>query len=276
MKSAKHKSNFTLKLTNGRLVNVLSVSSEGQLLVGQCWDRQLHVYSADCCHVTSIKLPDNDKVCDAVWTRRGNIVYSEYDRGKVVTMSRSGDVIQQTNVSQPRYLSVSTDGAIYLVSYDTSVYQSTDDGLTWSRMFNVTDGWDCEQVIKVSTDGDTDVMWTLVESAEARHLQVYKVEKRRVVGGGVTWRNITVPSHVTVSVHSKLVYDGHTSIFVTDKSNRAVHVWSVSGQYDRQLVSPQQLTSDPHSVAVDTQRHVMYVGVEKGTVSVFELTYEPV
>jgi hypothetical protein len=27
-------------------------------------------------------------------------------------------------------------------------------------------------------------------------------------------------------------------------------------------------------VAVDTQRHVMYVGLEKGTVGVFELTYE--
>jgi hypothetical protein len=58
-----------------------------------------------------------------------------------VTMSQSGDVIQQTNVSRPSYLSVSTDGVIYLISDDTSVYQSTDDGLTWSHMFNVTDGW---------------------------------------------------------------------------------------------------------------------------------------
>ena len=53
-------------------------------------------------------------------------------------------------------------------------------------------------------------------------------------------------------------------------------MWSVSGQYDRQLVSPQQLISKPYRVAVDTQRHVMYVGLEKGTVGVFELTYEPV
>jgi hypothetical protein len=39
-----------------------------------------------------------------------------YGSGKVVTMSQSGDVIQQTNVSQPSYLSVSTDGVIYLIS----------------------------------------------------------------------------------------------------------------------------------------------------------------
>ena len=277
VKSAKHKSNFTLNTTNDSAVAILSVSSEGQLLVGQVDGGQLHVYSADCCHVTSIKLPDN--VYDAVWTRRGNIVYSEWRSTKVVTMSQSGDVIQQTNVSMPSYLSVSTDGVIYLISDNYKiVYQSTDDGLTWSRMFNVTDGWECWQVIKVSTDSNTDVLWTVVESAKDCRLRVYTVDKRRAVGDNVTWRDVTLPSHVTVSLsESKLAYDGHTSIFVTDSvSNRAVHVWSVSGQYDRQLVSPQQLISKPCRVAVDTQRHVMYVGLEKGTVGVFELTYEPV
>jgi hypothetical protein len=86
VKSAKHTSNFTLglNLTNHRPVNVLSVSSEGLLLVGQHRDqRQLHVYSADCSYVTSIKLPTNKHVADAVWTRRGNIVYSEADKGKL-------------------------------------------------------------------------------------------------------------------------------------------------------------------------------------------------
>ena len=73
---------------------------------------------------------------------------------------------------------------------------------------------------------------------------------------------------------SELAYDGHASIFVTDAGKTVVHVWSVSGQYDRQLVSPQQLISGPCRIAVDTQRHVMYVGLEKDTVGVFELTYE--
>jgi hypothetical protein len=132
-------------------------------------------------------------------------------------MSQSGDVIQQTNVSQPSYLSVSTDGVIYLISELTSVYQSTDDGLTWSRMFNVTDGWECWQVIKVSTDSNTDVLWTLVWSAKDWRLRVYTVDKRRAVGDNVTWRDVTLPSHVTVDLSSsKLAYDGHTSIFVTD------------------------------------------------------------
>jgi hypothetical protein len=275
MKSAKFKFNFTVNPTNDNSVTILSVSSESQLLVGQSNDHQLHVYSADCRHVTSIKLHDYDKVCDAVWTRHGNIVYSEWRSKKVVTMSQSGDVIQQTNVSNPRNLSVSIDGVIYLISDCTSVYQSTDDGVTWSHMFTVSDGCECWQVIKVSTDSNTDVVWTLVWSGEDWRLRVYTVDKRRAAGDNVTWRDVTVPRHVTVNLgYSRLVYDGHTSIFVTDCSNRAVHVWSVSGQYDRQLVSGQQLVSNPCGVAVDTQRHVMYVGREQGIVGVLELAYD--
>jgi hypothetical protein len=80
-------------------------------------------------------------------------------------MSRSGDVIQHINISRPIHFSVSTDGVI-LIHTDTSVYQSTDDGLTWSHMFNVSDGWEFYQVIKVSTDSNTEVLWTVVWEEE--------------------------------------------------------------------------------------------------------------
>jgi WD40 repeat protein len=124
----------------------------------------------------------------------------------------------------------------------------------------------------VSTDSNTDVLWTLVSSAGDTRLRVYTVDKRRAVGDNVTWRDVTVPGHVTVNLRgSNLANDSHTSIFATDQNNNAVHVWSVSGQYDRQLVSPQQLVSQIWRVAVDTQRHVMYVGFDEGRVSVFEL-----
>jgi hypothetical protein len=191
VKSAKQKMSLTLKENADSSVIVLSVSREGQLLVGQ--RRHLHVHSANCSHVTSIKLPDDDSVCDAVWTPGDKIVYSEGLSDVIVTMSQSGDVIQRTNVSWPTYLSVSTDGVIYLISAETSVYQSTDDGLTWSLMLNVTDGLRCYQVIKVSTDSTTDVLWTLVLSPEDWLLRVYTIDKRRVVGDNVTWRD----SHYT-------------------------------------------------------------------------------
>jgi hypothetical protein len=193
-------------------------------------------------------------------TRQGNILYSKFDSDIVVTMSQSGDVIQQTDVPKPTSLSVSADGVIYLVSGHTSVYQSTDDGLTWSHMFNVSDGWRCAQVIKVSTDNNTDVLWT-VEYSIADRVLVFTVDKRRAVGDNVSWRDVTLPSHVTDNLSiDRLAYDGHTSIVVTDRHRRAMHVLSVSGQYEGQLEPRQQLPSSIYCAAVDSQRHVMYVG----------------
>jgi hypothetical protein len=88
---------------------------------------------------------------------------------------------------------------------------------------------------------------------------VYTVDKRRAVGDNMAWRDV---SHATVDFcYCTLANDGYTSIFVTDNINKAVHVWSLSGEYDRQLVSPQQLISKLFRIAIDTKRHVMYVGL---------------
>jgi hypothetical protein len=193
-----------------------------------------------------------------------------------VTMSRSGDVIRQTAGFVFSHLSVSTDGVIYLIHKQKDVYQSTDEGLTWRRMFNVSEGGICDQVIKVSTDSNTDVLWTSIRLDTRTSLRVYTVDNRRADGDHViSQRDVAVPRHVSMDSSSKLVYDGHTSIFATDLATVAVHVWSVSGQYDRQLVSLQQLVSFFWCIAVDGQRHVMYVGHDQGRVDVFELTYEP-
>jgi hypothetical protein len=111
------------------------------------------------------------------------------------------------------------------------------------------------------------------DTGERRRLRLCTVDKRQT-GNKVTWHDVTLPSHVTVDLqNARLAYDGHTNIFINDFANKAMHVLSVSGQYERQLVS--QLTSEPKRVAVDSQRgHVMYVGQTEGKVSVFELTYE--
>ncbi len=126
---------------------------------------------------------------------------------------------------------------------------------------------------KVLTDRNTDVFWTAEYTSELCRLRVYTIDKRQA-GNNVTWRDVTVPSNVNVDLTNNLAYDGHTNIFMKDFVNNAVHVWSVSGQYERQLLVS-HVTNQPHRVAVDSQRgNVMYVDQTKGTVSVFELTYE--
>ena len=101
---------------------------------------------------------------DATWTPRGNIVYTTCPSNKVVVMSESGKVITtHTQMTLPQYLSVSSDNIIYLADSETGVYQSTDDGISWSLVFKSTDEWHCWQVIKVTTN-HCDDFWTLEAS----------------------------------------------------------------------------------------------------------------
>ncbi len=281
--SAQHTRDITLPQLNNELscgVSILSVSSGGQLLVGQYRDSQLNVYSTDGDHVTSIDLPGGDRLVDAAWTPRGNIVYTTYD--KVAVMSQSGDVVAQQQMIHSWYVYVSSDDVIYLADYMNGVHKSTDDGVTWTCVFKSPDGWHFRQIIKVSIDNYTDEFWTREYNTVSQCLSVYTLDNR-LVNGELTWCDVTLPDHTPVDFHcGRLAFDGHTNIFMTDFDNRAVHVWSVSGQYERQLLSSQHFTTNdtnvfPQRLAIDHQRgHVMYVGKSDKTIGVYELTYESV
>ena len=181
-------------------------------------------------------------MCDATWTPRGNIVYRIRYSNKVVVMSESGKVITtHTQMKRPQFLSVSSDDIINLADWETGVYQSTDDGVSWSLVFKSTDGWHCKQVIKVTTDRSDD-FWTLERRDDNYHLRVYSVDSRHS-DGNVTWRDINVPTtdgnHINLS-YSSLSYDGNMNIFLNEWDNKAVHVLSMNGQYHCQLLSSHQ------------------------------------
>jgi small nuclear ribonucleoprotein (snRNP)-like protein len=300
--SAKHKCDFVIEqFKDDTFVDfILSVSSEGRLLVGKKYERQLHIYNAEYSHVISINLLDDDKLGDAVWTPRGHIVYAALNNENVVVMTRNGEAIAQTNKSAPSRFYVSPDDVIYLAEFETGVSQSANDGVTWSHVFKATDNWKCVQVVKVSGDSNTETFWTLNRLNEEddddenddneddyRHphyeddnddwrLRMYTVDKQRV-SNNVTWRDVILPSHVTVDLScSKLTYDGHTNIFLTDWIKEVVHVWSVSGQYVCQLLPSQLFASNTHpqQVAVVPCGTRIYVGQTEGIVGVFELEYK--
>lgn len=69
-------------------------------------------------------------------------------------MTATGDIIAQTQMSDPAYISISLSGGnagnvIYVADLKTGVHQSKDDGVTWSHVFKSPDGWKCRQAIKV-------------------------------------------------------------------------------------------------------------------------------
>ena len=190
-------------------------------------------------------------------------------------MSESGKVINIHNKREVLwYLSVSNDGIIFLAA-ETSVYQSTDDGISWSRVFESTDGWHCLQVIKMTTDHSDD-FWAWESRYSSKHLHVYSVDRRHS-NGNVTWKDIDVRTtnnkHIDLS-DSSLSYDGNMNIiFLSDQNNQAVHVLSVNGQYLCHLLSSHYIANKPRRLAVDKERQLLYVGQDGRVVEVFKLTY---
>ena len=72
---------------------------------------------------------------------------------KVVAITESGKIIaRHFEISNPMYFGDSNDNFTYLAEFNTGVYQSTDDGISWSLILNSTDGMYCEEVVKVTTN----------------------------------------------------------------------------------------------------------------------------
>ena len=275
MTSSQLLQNFTADQLKNDWANKLSVFND-KLLVSCAGLSQLFIYSREGRHLSTITTNNNDELWDATWTPRGNIVYTTWYSNEVVVMSESGKVITtHTQMTKPQHLSVSSDDIIYLADYETGVYQSTDDGVSWSLVFKSTDGWHCYQVIKVTTDHSDD-FWTLEKSDNySYHLGVYSVDRRRS-DGNVTWRDINVPTtdgkHINLS-WSSLSNDGNLNFFLNDYYNKAVHMFSVNGQCHCQLLSSHHFKNEPCRLAVDKERQLLYVGQAKGVVGVFKLTY---
>ena len=276
MTSSQLLQNFTVDQLKNECVYILSVFND-KLLVSCAYLSQLFIYSREGRHLSTITTNNNDKLCDATWTPRGNIVYTTYDSNKVVVMSESGKIITtHTQMTDPRRFSVSSENIIYLADWKTGVYQSIDDGASWSLVFKSTDGWHCLQVIKVTNDHSND-FWTLENSVNKNYdLGVYSMGRGRS-DGNVTRRDINVTTtngeNIDLSGYSRLSYDGNMNIFLSEYHNKAVHVLSVNGQYHCQLLSSHHIENKPWRLAVDKERQLLYVGQDESVVGVFNLKY---
>ena len=276
MKSSQLLLNFTVSQLESRRVDILSIFND-KLLVSSIGQSQVFIYSREGRYLSTFNIHDNDSVRDATWTPHGNIVYTTF-RDKLVVMSESGEVsTPQTQITHPQKFHASSDDIIYLTSFldmSLGVYQSTDDGVSWSLVFNITyDWWFDRELIKVATD-HVDEFWTL-DWPGNYFLRVYCKDKRRS-DGNVTWRIITSP---TINVEhddlwkATLSYDGNMNIFLSDRENKAVHVLSTNRQYHCQLLSSHQIKNFPLKLVVDKERQLLYIGESEGVVEVFKLTY---
>ena len=259
---------------NTSTVDILCVIND-TFFVSDSGCRLLFFYSLDGIYLSSLTIDDNDVLYDAISTFRGDIVYTtSVKSNKVVLMSMTGRVITHRRMSDPRRLSMSNDNVIYLADYNVGVYQSTDDGVTWTEVFKSIFGWNCWQAIKVKQN-NIDEFWTPEYNGKTRRMCVYTVDKRRP-GNDTVWREINLPivdgRYIDLS-YGSLVFDGKSTVFLSTANNKSVYLFSVSGDYLYQLLSQHNFKRAPRKLTLDTQNQLLYVGQRESVIDVFKLRY---
>lgn len=240
------------------------------MLVGAQLGKLLYVYCDDDL-VQSLTIPFNDAAYDAVWSPREqhHIVCTTDNTRKAVVLSVSGDVVHQTQMVYPMYLSVSADNDIYVACQSDGVYYSTDNGATWNRLVSKRGLWQFEFALEVAPDNllSNYSVWIIESNNRSKKTPVWRLS---IYTPRRTWTDVVLPNTQVNVENSRMTFDGHTNIYMTDWNNTAVHVWSVNGQYVRQLLSSQDLKFRPENVALNKQLTKLYVAVALG-INVFVL-----
>ena len=266
LKSCQLLHSFVVDQLKSKPVNLLS-SFNNKLLVSRKKSSKLFIYSQEGCYLSTITIDTNDKLHDAMWTPRGNIVYTTYSF-KVVVILESGKVMNCTSLSKPSRLHISNDDIIYVADADNGVYQTTNEGVSWSLTFKSPIGWKCYEVIKITSEHSDD-FWSKGIKDTKWQIYIHSVN-REGVDGSVTQSAINLPEDQKIQLEgSRLSYDNNMNIFVSDKDNNAVHMFSKNNQY--QVLLSDQI-KHPYKVHVDKDSQLLYVG-EHGVVKVFQLIY---
>ena len=259
----------------------MSVNND-RLLVSAYRNSFVYVYNNEGVRLDTINVTDQRE--DASWTPRGNIVYTTLDGFKVVTLTSKGALISSTKMAYPNQFTMSTNGNIYLGNGEDGVYQSADDGLTWSKVFRSSDKWVVMQAIAVKSENEgtdfftleylNDVSWVFNPKYRIR---LYMLNKQH---SGLTWRDVIIasPNGRQLDIYSidALTYDNRMNIFMCDTTNNTINIYSVltNQLYELELLLPLKSTDKLLRLAIDTKQQMLYVLQKTSTVSIFKLTYD--
>ena len=263
--------NFTVDQLQNLFINILSIFND-KLLVSSFGFSHLFIYSHNGHYLSTIVTINCDVLRDATWSPQGNIVYiCTSNNSKVMVISESGKVLAKHHqFAEPRCLRVSNDNIIYLTEWEKGIYQSTDDGISWSFVFKLRDGCYHWQVIKVIAD-DSDDFWILERNGDDSNMYarliVYSVNKKRS-GNNMT---LEIDSELFDFLDSSLSVDVDRNIFLSEAKNQSVHVFLMNGRYNGQLLSSNELQAKPWSLTVDQKRQLLYVGQDDGIVGAFNI-----
>ena len=291
---------FTIdQLINSR-ISALSLY-EDKLLVGCYSCSQLFIFPEGSSHFTQLNI--SGELVDAKWTPYGNIIVStttHWSEDKLVVISKSGEMISESvvmisesgeqknnhnHLSSPQFISVSSDGVIYVACWETTgVYQSTDDGISWSLVFksNSAEGHYIQAIKVIDYKGND--FWTMLtpdNAMDSHSLRIYSIARKQFANDTKKWKAVPFPAEFSgdfcsTPCDARLLYDGDVSIFLYDQVHKVIRVFSVNGSYHNQLLSSDQLGSngEVYGLMIDKTSRRLFVGQRHGVIKVFSLNYD--
>lgn len=261
-------------INNERCVDILSVSTSSELLVGcEGWN-PLCIYDADGKHVLTVDRPGF--LLNATWTPRGNIMCKMGNNlgryTNILTIRRSGDVVVETDMKDAQRFSVSADNIIYLACGTLGVYKSTDDGVTWSHVFNCSGNFYAVQAVKVFSDANVDIFYVIGQD-HSKNWRLRELKLTKDFFKNPTWRDVASFHFAAIS----MAFDGRTQVIISQSETNRLHMFSLAerSQGERILDLSEYLKDDDdyiHRIAVDGHRNELYMGLMKpGKVKVIKL-----
>ena len=260
---------FTLHDMKFSSITILSFFNY-QLLVGE-YKQTFFIFNQNMKHIRTIHTKycaDSSLIRDAIWTPKGDILYAQSQCNKVYLISDYDAFITANTVTDPRKFSI-FDNNIYLADYYSGVYQSTDDGFTWTLILkSANEGHFC-QAIKIIADSYS-YFWTLEMLQEVTYLQVYRADTRNADSTETFINtNLNRPFQTIVEGNSQIWYDGRTFVFAGKSMIQGFQVYSLNGEYRFTLLpSENKLHSKPNytimSVTMDREHRIIFFGTQFG------------
>ena len=267
----KFKNKISIPQLENREVYALSVWNE-KLLVGHYRGKSIIMYNDTGNYIDTIALSANGKqiLYDAVWGRFEHIIVANGTANSVQVYSISQkNIIKETQMKKPSKFSV-FNTSILLADNEDGVFQSTDDGITWSHVFQIPDntaGWQCWQVMRADTKEIADNYWVLEKNKALFRLRIYTSKKLKA-------SDVDVNNYVNL-LNTNMAFDGKSAVLLCDYNKSAVHIFSANGEHQRQLIADNNdgLIENPWRLYIDRNKKLFYIGMGSNVLKIYTLTY---
>ena len=259
---------ITIQQIKDKPVDILS-EFQNQLLVGWRGSSQLYIYDMRLGSVFTIHV--NGQVYDALWSPYGNYVICLTSINNIIVMLPSGHIVKSHRVARLGYFTASRHDIILLTAIDNDVYQTEDDGITWTLMFRFTldIGSKLLRLIKVKANIhiNDDEYWSLQIERDQLFLKIHSMGPMSTL---LTLKRLIHLPIKLVNDNAIMAFNGYTTVMVGDVITGRIFIFSTNNQENSKSLEPALILLKPMSISIDSKDSVIYVGHKEGLIRLYQ------